>query len=397
MPILAILALIFSGTLYKSVDVVYLLIVFVGGYALYSIKERLPFELRFFYALALLLILVISLSVFMHDWHSFFQWRFSAFQLLIFIPFIGMFTYFVFDSEEVFWRVLIFSSLFSFVWLALVLFHWPVQRDTGYLSDAINRGNMGMLFGLMAMVAFFAVSDKKWKLLAVIGFFSGVVLSIISGSRGGWLALLISSFTLTFIFFKFKKETEFKTLFYIQIFLLICLILFWKELPIQGRVHQAMIDINKYLDGNPYSSVGYRFELWKASFYAFLEKPILGWGWTNFDMAQEFVMNNGEIARIRHFGHPHNQYFLFLVETGLVGLLTLLAFMLWPFIVSIRYIKKSTQLNSTVYLAVLVMIVTESILEFSLTDDSFSQKYFIFVFLFISCFSLLKMNEKYLK
>ena len=171
---------------------------------------------------------------------------------------------------------------------------------------------------------------------------------------------------------------------------------FLEELPIQQRVDQVFVDINNYLDGNPYSSVGYRFELWKASYYAFLEKPLFGWGWTNFNVAKEFVFNEGDIAPIRDFGHPHNQYFLFLVETGLVGLLSLLAFMLWPFFVAIRYIKQTKEFNNTIYLAILVMVVTESILEFSLTDDTFSQKYFIFVFLIISSFSLIAFRRRHL-
>ncbi len=394
MPILAILALVFSGVLHRSVDAIYLLIFFVGMYALYIKKKNLPSELKVFYVLALTLIFIISSSILMHDWHTFFQWRFTAFQLLLFIPLIGMFASFAFNSEEIFWKTLIISALYSIFWLCLVLLNWPVTRDTGYLSDAINRGNMGMLFGLMAMVSFFALPSKVWKTLAVLGFISGVALSLISGSRGGWLALLISMFTLTFIFYRFGKKIEFKSLVYIQLFLTICLIVFWEELPIQQRVDQVFVDINNYLDGNPYSSVGYRFELWKASYYAFLEKPLFGWGWTNFNVAKEFVFNEGDIAAIRDFGHPHNQYFLFLVETGLVGLLSLLAFMLWPFFVAIRYIKQTKEFNNTIYLAILVMVVTESILEFSLTDDTFSQKYFIFVFIFISSFFLFNNSKK---
>lgn len=396
MSLIVLFAFVLSGILYKGVDTFYLIIIFVGAYALYNEKKKISFELKVFYLLALVLLFVISLSVLTHDWHDFFEWRFSAFQLLLFIPLIGVFAYLVFDSVELFWKILIISSLYTSFWLLLLFFNWPVERDTGYLSIAISRGNMGMLFGLMAMVSFFALPSKVWKTLAVLGFISGVALSIISGSRGGWLALLISMFTLTFIFYRFGKKTEFKSLVVIQLFVMVCLVVFWKELPLQDRVHQAFIDIKNYFDGNPFSSVGYRLELWKASYYAFLEKPLLGWGWTNFDLAQQFVFDNGHIAPIRYFGHPHNQYFLFLVETGLIGLLSLLAFMLWPFWVAIRYIKQTKEFNSTIYLAILVMVVTESILEFSLTDDSFSQKYFIFVFLIISCFSLIAFRRRHL-
>ena len=388
------LALVLSGVLYKGVDVIYLAIIMIGIWSFLTHKKSLSHDLKVFYKLALILLMAISISVISFDWHAFFSWRFSSFQVLLFIPFMAAYLIHYQNSDQLFWRVLIVTGLFSPFWVLLILWDWPVQRSVGLLSDAINRGNMGMLFGLISLVALFAVSGRSWRVLAFIGFAGGVVLSVLSGSRGGWLALVISLFTLTFVFFKFARKMEFRILVFVQLILLFGLILFWDYLPIQGRVMQAIHDMQRYADGSINTSVGYRLELWKVSYYAFLEKPLLGWGWTNFNAAHQYVMQAGLVDKTRLFGHPHNQFLLFLVETGLFGMLALLAFLLWPLLVAIRYIRESVEINARVYWAVLMIVVTEAMVEFSLTDDSFSQKYFVFVFLLLSLVVLQFLKDK---
>jgi O-antigen ligase len=388
------LALVLSGVLYKGVDAAYLIIVFIGIWFFLSEKIALSNDLKVFYTLALILLLAISIAVIRFDWHAFFSWRFSSLQLLLFIPFIATYLMRYRYSDQVVWRILIVSALFAPVWIVMILWSWPVQRSTGLLFDAINRGNMGMLFGLVSLIALFAVNDWRWKLLAIIGFGGGVILSVLSGSRGGWLALIISLCTLTFVFFKYAKKTEFRVLVFVQLILLLGVILFWDYLPIQTRLMQVVNDIQLYADGNIHTSVGYRFELWKVSYYAFLEKPLLGWGWTNFNAAHQYVMQAGLVEKTRLFGHPHNQFLLFLVETGLFGILALLAFLLWPLLVAIGYIRKSIEFNAHVYWAVLMIVVTEAIVEFSLTDDSFSQKYFVFVYLLLTLIVLQFLGDK---
>jgi O-antigen ligase len=388
------LALVLSGILFKGVDVVYLAIVLMGIWFFLSEKNTLSDDLKVFYTLALVLLLAISIAVIRFDWHAFFSWRFSSFEPLLFIPFIAAYLMKYRCSDQTFWKILIVSALFTPVWVVMILWSWPVPRSTGLLSDAINRGNMGMLFGLISLIALFAVDEWRWKLLAFIGFGGGVILSVLSGSRGGWLALIVSLFTLTFIFFKFARKAEFRGLVSAQLVLLLAVILFWDYLPIQGRLMQVVNDIQLYADGNVHTSVGYRFELWKVSYYAFLEKPLLGWGWSNFNAAHEYVMQAGLADKTRLFGHPHNQFLLFLVETGVFGMLALLAFLLWPLLVSIRYVRKSVDFNPHIYWAVLMIVVTEAIVEFSLTDDSFSQKYFVFVYLLLSLVVLQFLRDK---
>jgi len=390
-------ALILSGLVYKGVDAFYLVVVLTGTYFFFTKNIKLTYELKVFYALSLLFIFIVGISIGRTDWHAFFEWRFSAFQLLLFMPLIAIFNVFIFKSESLFWKTLISSSLFSIVWLILLYLNWPVTRGTGLLSDAINRGNMGMLFGLIALVSLFAVVEKHWKLLAFLGFLGGVGLSILSGSRGGWLALIISLFTLTFVFYRFSKTTEFRMLAISQLILVLLLFTFWDKLPLEHRVLAAIDNISLYLDGTVTTSVGYRFELWKAAYYAFLDKPILGWGLGEFNNAHSFVMQNGNVTQTRLFGHPHSQYFLFLAELGFIGVISFMAFITWPLIVAIRFIKQKQVFEREVYLALLVIVVSESVLEFLLTDDSFSQKYFIFVFLFITSFALFKMQDKKIK
>lgn len=387
------LALVLSGVLYKGVDAVYVLIVIIGGWFFYTEKKELSDDVRVFYKLALVLLALIIVAAIRFDWEVLFDWRFSSVQLLLFIPFIAAYLMHYRNSEQLVWKILIVVALFAPVWVLMIVWNWPVPRSTGLLSEAISRGNMGMLFGLIALVACFAVKGKHWKLLAFIGFLGGVTLSILSGSRGGWLALVISLFTLTFIFFKFSKKVEFKALVLMQLCFVLGVILFWSNLPVQDRLYLVLNNIELYFDGEVHTSVGYRLELWKASYYAFLEKPLFGWGWTNFNAAHQYVMQEGLVEQTRLFGHPHNQFLLFLVETGLFGMLALIAFLLWPLIVAVSYIRQRAEFNPKIYWAILIIVVTESLVEFSLTDHTFSQKYFIFVYVLLSLVALLFLKD----
>ena len=77
---------------------------------------------------------------------------------------------------------------------------------------------------------------------------------------------------------------------------------------------------------------------------------------------------------------------MFLVETGFLTTLILIVFLLWPLWVGFKYLRDLRKLNSDqgMFLAVLLMTLSEAVIEFSLTDHTFSQKYFVYVFLVVS-------------
>lgn len=389
--ILLALKLYFSAMLYSESAIIYYLLSLVG--IALAVKLRFnflqPTDLSLnFYIISYIFLGYLFVSILFVNWQLLFGWRFAAYQVLLFVPFIGLLIFRINFSYQKFWKFLIITTSFSFIWLALIVYEGDFVRDQGFLSDPINRGNMGMLFGLVALVAIFAVHGYGWKLLAFVFFLSGVVLSLVSGSRGGWAALLLSVCTIVFVLYRYRDLKSIILIAFSMLFIFLFVVLFWDHLPVADRVSLALNDIERFLEGDYHSSVGYRLVLWQVSFHAFLEAPFFGWGWGNFNEAHQYMIDHGVVGDSRMFGHPHNQLLFFLVEIGLVGTLLFTVFLLYPAYQAIKHLSQKKKLGESVYISLLIIVVTEALMEFSLTDDPMTQPYFVVVFLFFSLFCL---------
>lgn len=385
--LLAFTALLFmSGILYSNTPAFFYLISFIGIVFAFKFRNQMSFgsSLNFFYYLALLFLTYLITNILLSQPAALFEWRFAAYQLILFLPLIAIVFFLIRFDEQMFWKMLIVASSFSFIWLLLLIYNGMPTRGTGLLEDAINRGNMSMLFGLMSLVSFFAVRSVGWKLLALVFFVTGVTLSLVSGSRGGWGALLLSVVTIGFILYKYRLKKQLLILSGLILVASVLLFFALDHLPVVDRINLAINDIKNYLNGNYHSSVGYRLYLWDVAIKAFLEHPLFGWGWSEFNAAHQYLLNEGVVGKARLFGHAHSQYFLFLAEIGAIGIVLFMSFFLYPSYKAILYLRSNFLPDSKLYFAMLTIVMTEALLEFMLTDDTFSKPYFVVVFLVIS-------------
>ena len=89
----------------------------------------------------------------------------------------------------------------------------------------------------------------------------------------------------------------------------------------QNRTAQVLSDIQNYQQGNAQTSQGMRLDYWHRSLLAISEKPILGHGVGSWRSNYHRL---GGIEQELAPSNPHQQYLLWAVEGGLVGLLFLL-------------------------------------------------------------------------
>jgi O-antigen ligase len=258
---------------------------------------------------------------------------------------------------------------------------------------------MGMLAGVICLTAMAFLTDNRWKLIAIVGFFSGVSLSILSGSRGGWLALFVVVCTLLYQLSKTNKAAV-KVL--LASFLVVAIVVFieWKHLPIEKKLHQTLNSLHEYFSGeNKATSLGARFEMWRASWYAFLDKPLFGWGWDRSDDYFKYFFNKGIIQLPKlDFGHPHSQYFLFLGQMGLLGFIAFISMLIYPiqyFIRTITAFNKTANISGA-FICLLPLAIHEAVMEFSLSDDSLSQRQFLLILttMTLFCISLISRAEE---
>ncbi|MDR9498550.1 MAG: O-antigen ligase family protein [Hydrogenovibrio sp.] len=390
------LSLLSAAAYYSNAVTFFYLFALMGLFS-WTVSERkhgrkLHVPQKAFVWLSYLFLAFLIVYITAQDPLKLFEWRFASYKILLFLPLvIWAISQMKGITDELVWKGLIVLSSFSLFLIALVIDSGNFARSQGYLYDPINRGNMSMLFGLIALVSFFAVKSLPWKGLAFIMFLSGVGFSFLTGSRGGWLALVLVFVTLTLFFYRYRLNKYFFVSLVLFAALFLLTFLLWDSLPLEYRINLAYRNIQNYFNGEPHSSIGFRFQMWEASIYAFLEKPFFGWGWDAFPHAYEYALNAGYVEVKRIFGHPHNQFFLFLIELGIFGLLFFLAFFFYPAFFAIKHLQHQSKMNSSVYFALLIIVVTESLFEFMISDDTFSKKPFVIVFILLACLSLQRM------
>ena len=145
----------------------------------------------------------------------------------------------------------------------------------------IQGGDISMSLGIFSLIiALYAHHKKDVKLttLSVIGGLCGIVGSLLSTARGGWVALPVLLVVIFYIYRHSLSKRFFLTFFGIIVVASIGI----SQMPnnrIMERINVAQKDIQLYLDkNNGNTSLGARFEMWKSAIAMAKEKPLFGWG-----------------------------------------------------------------------------------------------------------------------
>lgn len=243
------------------------------------------------------------------------------------------------------------------------------SRASGW-ENAIHFGNISMLLAFLSLVSaiyFFSQNRKKLFFLSIFASLCGVVVSIFSGTRGGWVAVPLIAFFLYWESRDLLTEKMRKIVFTIfSSFILICL--FVPQIGVQNRMLNAVEDVKIYLKGDTDTSVGLRFEMWKASWYMFTQKPLLGVGASQSKKIRESLADEGYISKNAvNFATAHNEYLEALSERGIVGLLFLLGLYLVPmklFLKKLHVYKNNWEIRSY---ALAGAIIPMCFMDFGLT------------------------------
>jgi len=218
----------------------------------------------------------------------------------------------------------------------------------GYLGRAkgathpIIFGDLALIMGAMALAGWgWFKAQANWQVvLPVAALGSGVLASMLSQSRGGWIAVpfLISIFIWYISAYTSKMKMA------IGILLIMGLFFVAYQVPQTGmeyRANTTVDNIRTYMNADNKSvivgtSVSSRFEMWKASWNIFIEHPVLGVGWGKY---QENVIEQAEQGKRvllegnldpGNFNHPHNQFLSALASGGVVGFIAVILLFLIP-------------------------------------------------------------------
>lgn len=217
---------------------------------------------------------------------------------------------------------------------ALVL---ALPRANGF-TNAIQYGNLSMLLAVMSGLLL-VVQWKRWVLWQRWLLLAAIVLggtgSVLSQSRGGWLALVLLLPVCAWLLVRTTGQR--------RVYWGLCAIALaaaaLSQVPaVEQRVDEARHEMQTYQQqGDGRSSVGQRLAHWKLAWQMGWDRPLTGWGRAGYEAEKARRVAAG-LAHpvVLEFSHAHNEALDLFAKRGLPGVLLLLAFygiplvMFWP-------------------------------------------------------------------
>ncbi|WKD27076.1 O-antigen ligase family protein [Halomonas sp. KG2] len=209
-----------------------------------------------------------------------------------------------------------------------------VARAGGH-THVIQFGNLSMLLGVLCLagLGWAAVQRQRnvWVAFMLLGAMGGILGSLFSGSRGGWVGFPIVLLVL-YRAYGAGFSPKLKVAAISAVLIGGVAVYAVPQLGVQSRVHQAFNDVSLYISGESRStSVGSRFEMWRGATLLIQEKPLIGWGSNGYEQAMAALGEEGVIDQeAASYGHAHNEFIDAFAKRGLIGLFVLLALYIIP-------------------------------------------------------------------
>ena len=250
-----------------------------------------------------------------------------------------------------------------------------VARADGFYYNPIPFGDIALVLSAASLIALLQFPlGKHAKLLKVwlaFGGAFGMIASLLSGTRGGWLTLLtlvlFSAWILSSNWSHWKR----------WIALLMACLLIATAVHLSPRAN-VMDRIDKGLSGGVTwiktgqvtdGSVSLRLALFAEGFSMFTERPILGWEWRSVKAEQERRLLARGVDPVwsspKSYGAFENEVIDKLVGFGLMGLISVVCAFVFPFWAFWRYrLDRDAQIRCFATMGMLLPIM---FMEFGLS------------------------------
>ncbi len=201
------------------------------------------------------------------------------------------------------------------------------ERLTNSYLDPIIWGNFSVILGFMSLASIQPNDHRLLKAYKLAGFTLGLIMSLFSQSRSGWIAAIIMALILLLLN---KKELSFKkaTGYFLTLVLLIFALYFF----IDSFKLRVDVTISEFFDWqqNPQrdSSTSIRLNMLKISTQLFMLSPWIGFGeFSNLPIEKLSAIHSfadpGSIFTIQCCG-PHNDFAAKALKYGIFGVFSFL-------------------------------------------------------------------------
>ncbi|MGK5079412.1 O-antigen ligase family protein [Janthinobacterium sp. HLX7-2] len=288
------------------------------------------------------------------------------------------------------------AALASWQLLALEMY-----RPQAATSNAIHYGNVSMLLGMLSLCGLGWTRAQNhrmaWSILLLAGGLAGILGSIISGSRGGWLVLPVGGCLFSYYFSNGRGPRYLAVLLGLGALLAVSMLAY--TLPnsrVPQRVAVAIDDIQQFQDTeNVTTSIGQRMEMWRTAWSLSSNDIWLGMGRSGYLAAKQQLANEGKMDKIiKDYTNAHNDYLDALVKRGIIGALALLVLFLVPLTLFFRALRLSAAPARPYALA--GVILCSCYMIFGLTTSSLTLNIGIIMLVFpmVILWAMLRQQER---
>ena len=230
----------------------------------------------------------------------------------------------------------------------------------------IHFGQISLILSLSMVPIIAQTKNGFLRIVSGVALIFGIYAFIVSGSRGGWLALPIA----LLILLQYYKFSVVKSMALFGVFCVAFLSLYnLSNSIVKQQVEKTFDSVNAYFqDDVVETSSGYRLEMLKTSYFILKENhSLLGAGENNYNSQVRGLVKEGKVNEsMSRFTDPHNQYLNNLIDHGWIGLLSLISLFFVPYVIFIKSIRLD---DKTIYPLIGVLtVVTYS--EFMLTTST---------------------------
>ncbi|NGZ86513.1 O-antigen ligase family protein [Duganella aceris] len=270
-------------------------------------------------------------------------------------------------SRKALWWGLIAGTCAGCVFIVYQRWGMGIDRPGG-LINSITFGDIMLCMGLMCLAGMLDFSGRA-AIWPGIGALAGLIGSIATGTRGGWIAVLLSSLLLLRHGHVLRGRLR-KGLALLGLALLVSTY-FVPQTGARDRIDQGISDVRQYLGGGEtYTNVGIRFELWRAAAKVIRHHPLLGASGPTVRAEMEQLVADGQAhPYVLEFEHFHNDILQALVFGGVIGLIAWSLTLLLPFLFFLKQMRKEKCARNAPALAGMLLVL--SYFSFGLTEVIF--------------------------